>query len=687
MKTPARLAAVLLSFTFAGARILAQTPTQKPAQALVTVVVLDSHVDPSKPVPSVRVSLTYVDSGTRVTDARDVTNPKGEAFLQVSPDVPQRGDLSVQISGATNLVIYQPADGQLQGLGSKVTISLLPKGSPALLGPAQIEALLHRAVLQVSSLQKQAQASQKPDLSTALNAVAQAYGFAPADFNSKVESWAHDVQADPAADARKKALAELALKNYAGAAQLFTQATNADAASMDADEQKFLEGQRTKLRQLLTDAQQSANAAQLNLQYHQATSMLESALARAAATQKSFPDDAALHAIWLDATSAVAMARWREGEVTAADRSLPLLTQAAADFQALAPQYLAAGYKANSAATQLNLGNALSSEGERASGNKAPALLDLAVQAYRGALEVYTKADDPQHWALTQSNLGLAVLSQGGRTNEDKAPALFAQAMQAFSSALEVDTKAAYPQDWANTQDNLGLVLLDQGERATSKDKADAFYDQALQAFRNALQVQTKADSPQDWAGTQNHLGLALMDEGNWADEAGAVDHDKAIALLDQAVQALRSALEVYTQAALPQDWAQIQNNLGAALMREAERGGDKALALAGQAEQAFRNTLQVYTQAALPQDWARSQNNIGSALWLEGLVSSGDAATSFFNQAAQAYQGALQVYTKTADPYDWAGTMRNLSSTYKQLGNTAAAQQALADADSVDPQ
>jgi tetratricopeptide (TPR) repeat protein len=154
-------------------------------------------------------------------------------------------------------------------------------------------------------------------------------------------------------------------------------------------------------------------------------------------------------------------------------------------------------------------------------------------------------------------------------------------------------------------QSNLGNALLDEGERA-SGDKAAALLDQAVQANRSALEVYTKADLPQDWARTQTNLGIALKDEG---ERAGG---DKAAALFNQAVQAYRSALEVYTKADLPQGWARTQNNLGTALEDEGERAsGDKAAALLDQAAQAFRSALEVYTKADLPQDWARNEANL----------------------------------------------------------------------------
>ena len=115
------------------------------------------------------------------------------------------------------------------------------------------------------------------------------------------------------------------------------------------------------------------------------------------------------------------------------------------------------------------------------------------------------------------------------------------------------------------------------------RDGATALFDLAVQAYQNALQVYTKADSPDDWASTQNNLGLALTEE---ALDAGG---DKAVALLDQAAQAYRSALEVNTRADSPQDWAadQQQSRKCAPGLRE-RASGDKAAALFEQAVECY---------------------------------------------------------------------------------------------------
>ena len=76
---------------------------------------------------------------------------------------------------------------------------MLPKGSPALLGPAQIEAMLHRTLVQVNTLQKQvstlkqnaaAAQNQKPDLGAAIAQWAVANGFSSAQVDQQVQQWA-----------------------------------------------------------------------------------------------------------------------------------------------------------------------------------------------------------------------------------------------------------------------------------------------------------------------------------------------------------------------------------------------------------------------------------------------------------------------------------------------------------------
>jgi tetratricopeptide (TPR) repeat protein len=655
---------------------------QSPQKREVTVVVLNAHAEPSEPVPGVRVSLSFVAGAEKVTDARDATNRSGQALLLVSPEAAQRDDLRLEISGVNDLVVFQPADGQLSGLPTSVTVRLLPKGSVLLLGPPQIEAMLQRLSIQNRAKNQEIHAlkaelavvqSQKPDdLTAAMTEWAKTNGFDLAEVDKQVQQWAEDIQKrKDQATANEKALAELALKHYGVAAQLFDQAADDIGQSMDDEEKRFLEERRKQLRELVDKKFQSANTYRLNLQFHQATLILTQARDRAAAEHVHYPEDAALRSIWLDAVLRLASARGDEGEVGEAGASAALLAQSIKDFQGLLQERSGPAERQDWAKAQIDLGIALLDQGVRSNGAQATDFLAQAVQAYRAALGVYTKASQPKEWARTESNLGNALDNQGKRGSGAHTAELFAQAVQAYRAALEVRTKADMPQEWATTQCNLGNTLVDEAERYSAEQATDLLA-QAVQAFRHALEVETKTDDPEGWADAQNSLGIALMDQAERSKGPQIMD------LSAQAEQAFKAALEVYTRAGTPQDWAMVQHNLGAILAaRGAQSSGTQAIEFFTQAVQAFRSAQEVRTRTDLPQDWARTQINLAASLADLAVRSRGPQAMDLLAQAIAANRAVLEVYTKADLPQEWAAAEGSLGLAIEQQGELSSGTQA----------
>ena len=82
---------------------------------------------------------------------------------------------------------------------------------------------------------------------------------------------------------------------------------------------------------------------------------------------------------------------------------------------------------------------------------------------------------------------------------------------------------------------------------------------QAVAAYRSALEVRTREQLPQDWAATQNNLGLTLQEQ------AIRTGGSKRAELLAQAMAAYRSALEVYTHEIFPAYHELVQANLAKA--------------------------------------------------------------------------------------------------------------------------
>jgi tetratricopeptide (TPR) repeat protein len=113
---------------------------------------------------------------------------------------------------------------------------------------------------------------------------------------------------------------------------------------------------------------------------------------------------------------------------------------------------------------------------------------------------------------------------------------------------------------------DLGNALRVLGER----ESGTARLEEAVAAYREALEELTRARVPLDWATTQNNLGNALFRLG---------ERESGTARLEEAVAAFREALQERTRARAPIQWAMITGNQGVALMLLAERPGDAAMA------------------------------------------------------------------------------------------------------------
>ena len=211
------------------------------------------------------------------------------------------------------------------------------------------------------------------------------------------------------------------------------------------------------------------------------------------------------------------------------------------------------------AVTQNNLGNALWTLGERESGTSR---LEEAVAAYRAALEEWTRTRVPLQWAVTQNNLGNALWTLGER---ESGTARLEEAVAAYRAALEERTRARVPLDWAMTQNNLGNALSS-ARRARERHGAAGGGGRRLSRGAGGNGPATRV--PLDWAATQNNLGNALRALG---------ERESGTARLEEAVAAYRAALEEWTRERVPLDWAMTQNNLGNALSsarRARERHG-----------------------------------------------------------------------------------------------------------------
>ena len=224
------------------------------------------------------------------------------------------------------------------------------------------------------------------------------------------------------------------------------------------------------------------------------------------------------------------------------------------------------------------------------------------------------------------------------------------EAVAAYKSALEEYTRERVPLYWAAIQHSLGTPLTDLSEH----ESGTQHLDEAIAAYKSALEERTRERVPMDWAMTQNNLGTALRRLG--VGESGT-QH------VDEAVAAYKSALEEYTHERVPLYWAAIQGNLGNALTSLGER--ESSTQHLEDAVTAHKSALEEYTRERVPLYWAATQNNLAYALRTLGERESG---THRLEEAVAACNAALEERTSERVPMDWAATQDNLGNALKSL-------------------
>ena len=173
----------------------------------------------------------------------------------------------------------------------------------------------------------------------------------------------------------------------------------------------------------------------------------------------------------------------------------------------------------------------------------------------------------------------------------------------------------------------------------------------AIRSYEAALQVYTEADFPRDWAGTLSNLGLAYTE---------LPTEDRTVNLR-RAIDFYEGALRVFSERDYPEEWAGVQNNLGIAYARlpSPDRGANVRRAI-----ECFQAAVRVYTESEFPQDWAMTHNNLGGAY---ADLPSGDRADNL-RRAIECYQAALRVYNEADFPEDWAMLEHNRGVVYRDL-------------------
>ncbi len=136
------------------------------------------------------------------------------------------------------------------------------------------------------------------------------------------------------------------------------------------------------------------------------------------------------------------------------------------------------------------------------------------------------------------------------------------QAVAAFRGAIECTDKNAEPRAWAFLHTRLGGSLF----RLDLKTGEEGVLKEAIGCYQLALQVYVRNEFPWRWAETMNALGQALQVYG---------DLFRSEAILEKAIDILRAATEVRTADGAPLLYAATRNNIGSAHFLIAKHTGD----------------------------------------------------------------------------------------------------------------
>ncbi|NEQ64369.1 MAG: CHAT domain-containing protein [Symploca sp. SIO2D2] len=153
---------------------------------------------------------------------------------------------------------------------------------------------------------------------------------------------------------------------------------------------------------------------------------------------------------------------------------------------------------------------------------------------------------------------------------------------------------------------------------------------------------------PQQWAEIQYNLGLSYHNRR----------YGERAKNLEAAIECYFKALKVYTRSSFPQEWADTQNNLSAAYRKRI--WGRRAENLE-EAIRCLQAALEIQTREIFPHKWAHLQTNLGTVYSFRLY---GEKAKNI-EVAIRCLEAALEVRTRESLPHQWAETQNNLGIAY----------------------
>ncbi len=260
-------------------------------------------------------------------------------------------------------------------------------------------------------------------------------------------------------------------------------------------------------------------------------------------------------------------------------------------------------------------------------------MLQEAEKSCLNELAARSRTRSPEEWARAQIDLAsvyvrLHIFAASSAGSID----LLRKAESSMQAAAKVVPRTTHPRLWSLAQRNLGAVYLRLAE-LTQGRRSDNYFQRSIRRTRAALEVMRPKSEPLGWAQAQQNLCSALYQFGAARGKAG-------IDLAREAPAHCRTALRHLTVDQSPLDWAMIQNNYAASTAVLAQLRDDKVGLKAAVRE--FKRAEIVYTRNRLPEQWAEVEINLGQ-LYCRIAQFGSDSVT--YDQAVIHAENALEVF------------------------------------------
>lgn len=265
-------------------------------------------------------------------------------------------------------------------------------------------------------------------------------------------------------------------------------------------------------------------------------------------------------------------------------------------------------------------------------------------------VEAPPKPVSPVDNYLELANYYRRLIEQGEVTEEN-----LEIAVRSYEQALPWLENPAQISEILNDMGNMYWML---SHCPGSNEHKLAYLEKSIQAYQLGLTKITDTEVPQTYAMVQNNLGAAYGDLARYQEPAHNLE--LSIRAYEEALRYRRAEAE-----AEPTKYASTQNNLGTAHWNLAQHQLPVVNLRAAIAS--YSEALNYYDWKTDSMSWAMIQNNLGTAYWNLAQYEPGE---NWLELAIATYQDALIYRTAEVAPAACAATQNNLGTAYWHLAD-----------------